>query len=238
MEEALAGDARPKPSRAAVTLVGVLIAVLVVANNLGSVFATTLARDHPAWLIGLNSTNRMLGLTTNQLDPWSYYGIGSARLLVADPLFFLLGRWYGDAAIRWVERKWASQGRVLRLFERGFQRAAYAFVFVAPNNVVCLLAGAGEMSIGGFVAANLTGTAARLYLIRWLGRALASPLEWLLDLFARYRWPFLAASVVAVGLSLWLDRRAVNDELHAAEELAEIEAEIEAEHGGGPGPTA
>ena len=83
---------------------------------------TTLARDHPAVLLTLNSSNRMLGLTTNQLDPWSYYGIGSLRLLVADPLFFLLGRWYGDAAIRWVERKWASQGEVLRMFERGSRR--------------------------------------------------------------------------------------------------------------------
>ena len=155
------GWSSPATPRAAtrwnVALVGTLIGILVIANNVGNLFMTTLARDHPAVLLTLNSSNRMLGLTTNQLDPWSYYGIGSLRLLVADPLFFLLGRWYGDAAIRWVERKWASQGEVLRMFE-GFQKAAYAPVFVAPNNVVCLLAGAGSMPIAGFLAANLAGT--------------------------------------------------------------------------------
>jgi membrane protein DedA with SNARE-associated domain len=223
-------DEPPAPSRAAVTVVGTLIAVLVIANNIGNIFTTTLARDHPAVLLALNSTNRVLGLTTNQLDPWSYYGIGSARLLVADPLFFLLGRWYGDAAIRWVERKWASQGEVLRMFERGFQRAGYLIVFVAPNNVVCLLAGAGTMPIAGFIAANAAGTATRLYLIRRAGEALASPLDAVLDVFERYRLPLLVASFGLVAWSFWSDRRKGADELHAVEELEEIEHEIEIEH--------
>jgi membrane protein DedA with SNARE-associated domain len=220
----------PAPSRAAVTVVGTLIGILVVANNVGNIFITTLARDHPAVLLSLNSTNRVLGLTTNQLDPWSYYGIGSARLLVADPLFFLLGRWYGDAAIRWVERKWASQGEVLRMFERGFQRAGYLFVFVAPNNVVCLLAGAGTMPIAGFIAANAAGTGTRLYLIRRAGEALASPLDAVLDVFERYRVPLLLASFALVAWSFWSDRRKGAHELHAVEELEELEHEIEIEH--------
>jgi membrane protein DedA with SNARE-associated domain len=222
------GDAtRAKPPRRNVALVGTLIGILVIANNVGNLFMTTLARDHPAVLLTLNSSNRMLGLTTNQLDPWSYYGIGSLRLLVADPLFFLLGRWYGDAAIRWVERKWASQGEVLRMFERGFQKAAYAFVFVAPNNVVCLLAGAGSMPIAGFLAANLAGTATRLFLIRRAGEALSSPLDAVLDVFERYRWPLLAISFVVVAASFLSDRRRGAHELHAVEELEDLEDEIE-----------
>ena len=31
--------------------------------------------------------------------PWTFYGVGLARLLISDPLFFLLGNWYGDAAV-------------------------------------------------------------------------------------------------------------------------------------------
>ena len=225
-----ASDAtRSAPSRRTVALVGTAIGVLVVANNIGNLFMTTLARDHPAVLLSLNSTNRMLGLTTNQLDPLSYYGIGSLRLLVADPLFFLLGRWYGDAAIRWVERKWASQGEMLRMFERGFQRYAYAIVFVAPNNVVCLLAGAGSMPIGGFLAANLAGTATRLFLIRRAGEALSSPLDSVLDFFERYRLPLLVVSFVLVAWSFVSDRRRGADELHAVEEIEDIEDEIEDE---------
>jgi membrane protein DedA with SNARE-associated domain len=210
----------------AITVVGGLIAVLVVANNVGNIFMTTLARDHPAVLLSLNSTNRVLGLTTNQLDPLSYYGIGSVRLLVSDPLFFLLGMWYGDAAIRWVERKWASQGEMLRMLERWFDKAAYPVVFLAPNNIVCLLAGASSMPLGGFVAVNIAGTFTRLFLIRQAGEALESPLDGLLDLFERYRWPLLALSAVAVLASFLSDRRRGTDELHAVAELDELEDDL------------
>lgn len=220
---------RPPPSRAAVTVVGGLIAALVVANNVGAIFMTTLARDHPAILLSLNSTNRVLGLTTNQLDPWSYYGIGSARLLVSDPLFFLLGMWYGDAAIRWVERKWASQGELLRMMEQWFEKAKYPVVFVAPNNVVCLLAGASSMPLAGFVAVNVAGTVTRLFLIRRAGEALESPLDGLLDLFARYRWPLLAISAIVVVGSYLADRRRGTDELGAVAELDELDEQVRSE---------
>jgi membrane protein DedA with SNARE-associated domain len=212
-------DERARPPRRHVVLVGALVGILVIANNVGNVLATTLAEDHPAWLLALNSTNRILGLTTNQLDPASYYLIGSLRLLVADPLFFILGVWYGDTAIRWVERKWASQGQVLRMFEQGFSKAAYPVVFLAPNNIVCLLAGASGMPIAAFVAVNLAGTLTRLYLIRALGRAFASPIEQLLDLFAEYRIPLLILSVVLVGASMLMDRRRGRGDLAAVKDL-------------------
>lgn len=221
---------RPRPPRRAVAVVGTLIGVLVVANNLGSIFTTTLAEDHPAWLLALNSSNRSLGLTTNQLDAFSYYALGSMRLLVADPLFFLLGMWYGDAAIRWVERKWASQGEVLRLFERWFEKAAYPVVFFAPNNPVCLLAGASGMPLVGFVIANVSGTIARLVLIRALGRTFESPIERILEFFADYRLPLLVVSIIVVGASFLLDRKRGGGDLDVVEQLEE---ELDADGGAG-----
>jgi membrane protein DedA with SNARE-associated domain len=212
---------RPRPPRHKVAVVGVLIGVLVVANNVGSIFTTTLAEDHPAWLLALNSSNRSLGLTTNQLGAVSYYGLGMLRLLVADPLFFILGLWYGDAAIRWLERKWASQGELARQFERWFDKAAYPIVFLAPNNIVCLLAGASGMPLAGFVATNLAGTLARLYLIRVLGKTFESPIERVLDFFAEYRWPLLVASIVLVGGSFLLDRKRGGSDLDVVEQLEE-----------------
>lgn len=218
-EPEVGGEERTRPPRHRVVLVGTLIGALVIANNLGSIFTTTLAEDHPAWLLAMNATNRTLGLTTNQLDPVSYYLLGSLRLLLADPLFFLLGVWYGDAAIRWVERRWASQGQFLRMMEKGFDKAAYPVVFLAPNNVVCLLAGASSMPIGAFVAVNLAGTVTRLYLIRVLGRAFASPIESLLASFAEYRVPLLVLSAVLVGGSMLMDRRRGRGELEAVKAL-------------------
>jgi membrane protein DedA with SNARE-associated domain len=212
---------RPHPPRRHVVVVGILVGALVVANNVGNIFITTLAEDHPAWLLLLNSTNRTLGLTTNQLDPFSYYGIATVRLLAADPLFFLLGTWYGDAGIRWVERRSTSQGDMLRMFERGFDKAAYPLVFLAPNNVVCLLAGATRMPIAAFVAVNLAGTLTRLYVIRTLGRAFSSPIESLLGVFAEYRGPLLVLSaVLVIGLTV-RDRRAGRGELDVVREMDE-----------------
>ncbi len=212
---------RRRPPRRYVVLVGTLVGALVIANNVGNIFITTLAEDHPAWLLALNSSNRTLGLTTNQLDPVSYFLLGTLRLLVSDPLFFLLGAWYGDAAIRWVERKWASQGEMLRLFERGFDKAAYPVVFLAPNNVVCLLAGASQMPIAAFVSVNLAGTLTRLYLIRVLGQAFSAPIDYVLDLFAEYRVPLLILSAVAVIGSMAMDRKRGRGELEAIRELEE-----------------
>jgi membrane protein DedA with SNARE-associated domain len=210
---------RPKPPRRAIAVVGTLIGVLVIANNVGSIFTTTLAEDHPAWLLALNSSNRSLGLTTNQLDAPAYYGLGMLRLLVSDPLFFLLGMWYGDAAIRWLERKWSSQGELARQVERWFEKAAYPVVFFAPNNIVCLLAGASGMPLAGFVAANVTGTVARLYLIRVLGKAFESPIARVLDFFEEHRIPLLIVSVVAVAGSYLLDRRKGGGDLDVVEQL-------------------
>lgn len=218
---------RPTPPRRAVTIVGVLIGILVVANNAGNLFTTTLARDHPAWLLALNSSNRSLALTTNQLDWWSYYGLGMLRLLISDPLFFLLGTWYGDAAIRWLERKWASQGELARQIERWFDKAAYPIVFLAPNNIVCLLAGASGMPLAGFVAANLAGTAVRLFVIRWVGDVFSDAIDSVLQFFADYRLPLFVLSIVAVGGSYLLDRRKGGGDLDTIKQL-----DAEAETGG------
>jgi membrane protein DedA with SNARE-associated domain len=211
--------ARNRPSKLKVRLVvGVLLA-LVVANTAGDLLTTTLADTHPLLLIALNSRNRVLVLTTNQLDAFSYYGVASLRLLAADPLFFLLGVWYGDAAIRWVERKWASQGQVLRWFEGAFAKASYPLVFLAPNNPICLFAGASGMAIPVFLVLNLSGTVARLYAIRVLGATFESPIEGVLDFFKEYRLPLLALSGVLVVTSVLLDRRKGGGEIEAIKDL-------------------
>src|SRR3546814_4697253 len=85
------------------------------------------------------------------------------------PLFFLLGYWYGDQAVSWMERRTRTFGDTMRQVERWFGRFSYPLVFLAPNNVICLFAGAAGMSVAGFFITNLAGTAFRLYLIRRVG---------------------------------------------------------------------
>ena len=76
---------------------------MVIAAWVGDAFAPQWVDKHPLWLIALNARNRNLILVTNNLDAWSYYGVATLRLLASDPLFFVLGFFYGDRAVAWME---------------------------------------------------------------------------------------------------------------------------------------
>jgi membrane protein DedA with SNARE-associated domain len=218
-DEEQAGAARPRPNRLHLRLVIAALVVLVAASITGDLLTTTLADTHPLLLVLLSSRNRILVLTTNQLDALTYYTVPALRLLVSDPLFFLLGLWYGDAAIRWVERRQSSYGELLRWAERAFSKAAYPLVFLAPNNYICLFAGASGMAVPVFIILNLTGTYFRLYVIRVVGNVFDDAINDVLGVFKDYRLPLLGASAVLIALSLLLDRRRGGGEIEAIREL-------------------
>ncbi|MCB0977014.1 MAG: VTT domain-containing protein [Acidimicrobiales bacterium] len=199
------------PSRLARNLViGTLIA-FVIASNLGNAFLSVLVDERPLLFIALNAQNRNLALASGLLDPWSFYVVGFLRLLAPDPLFFLLGRWYGDSAISWMERKAPAYGQLLRQLERWFDKARIPIVAFAPNNPICLFAGASGMSWSSFLAANVVGTVGRLFLIRTFSNWFEGPLGSLREFIADYRWPLLAVSIALVVLSSVADRRGGRD---------------------------
>src|ERR687897_852785 len=121
-----------RPSRRTLTLIAVPIAVMVVCRMIGDAAAPSLVDTHPLWLVALSPRTRNLVLVTNQLDAWTYYPVALARLVASDPLFFLLGYWYGDAAITWMERRTRTWGSTLRSAEGWFAKASYPIVFDAP----------------------------------------------------------------------------------------------------------
>ena len=182
-------------------LIGPVI-FLVICSNAANVFWATLYEDHPLLLIALSSINRYLILVSDQLDPLSYYAVGTMRLLVSDPLFFLLGYWYGDRALDWMDARAPNYGPMLRRAQRIFGRAAWPLVLVAPNNFICLFAGAAGMRVGVFFAVNLVGTVGRLYLIRVLGDTFSSPIDDVRAFVGEYRWWVLGLSALAVAWSL------------------------------------
>ena len=237
-EEAATGSpdqaeaSRPRPSRRVITVIGVLLAAMVIMNWVGDALTTTWADRHPAWLIALNSRNRVLALTTNQLDAWSYYSIASARLLASDPLFYLLGLWYGDSAITWMEKRTQTWGEMLRQLEGWFGKAAYPLVFLAPNNPICLFAGAAGMPVKAFLVLNVTGTFARLFVIRRAGEAFEAPLDDVLGFFGEYRLPLFIASVVLLVVSIALEAKRGETEVTS---LSRLDDELEAERTGPDG---
>ena len=227
--------ARSKPSRLTFWLLVGPLVVLVIASYVGDALAPTLVDKHPLWLISLNARNRNLVLVTNELDAWSYYLVGTVRLLLADPLFYLIGYFYGDAAVRWAERRSRTFGGMLRSIERFFEKASYPLVLLAPNNPICLFAGASGMSPPVFLALNITGTIGRLILIRWVGDIFSSPLDVLLDFIKEYRLPLTGVTIAITGFLVWSESRGEGEsELEALmrleDELEEVEEEIIHEH--------
>ena len=210
-----------RPSRSQLVLVVTPIVALIAAAYVGDALTTTWADRHPLLLTLLNPRSRVLVLTTNQLDTVSYYLAAGLRLLATDPLFYLLGRWYGDAMVVWVEKRSKTFGEQVRLYERAFAKAAYPLVFIAPNPYICLFAGASGMAVPSFFTINIVGTLARLYLIRRVGEAFDTPIHSVLKFFDHYRLPLFVFSVALVVFILWSDRRKGKDEIGSMLELAE-----------------
>jgi membrane protein DedA with SNARE-associated domain len=210
----------------------VLAVGFIVMSNVGDALAPRLVDTHPLTLIALNSRNRNLILATNQLDALGYYVVGTLRLLASDPLFFLLGYWYGDGAIRWMERRTRTLGQTMRQWEGWFSKAAYPCVFVLPNQYICLFAGAAGMSVPGFFAVNLAGTFTRLYLIRRLGEAFDAPINDVLHFIGDYRTPLLIASVLIVSVMAFFELRKGSGEIDALIHLDDELGDAPADHAG------
>lgn len=219
-----------RPSRTMPTLVAAPIVALIVAANVGDAIAPALVDTHPNWLIALSARNRNMVLVTNEIDAWSFYGIGVVRQFMAEPLFFLLGYWYGDAAVRWMERRTKTWGTMMRRFEQGFGKLAYPLVFAVTNNVISLLAGASRMSMRAFIAVGLAGTVTRLVLIRIFGEVFESPLDSVVDWIGDNRIPLLVVTVGLVILSLATEwkRGEADPTLSQLDEESRAEDEAEA----------
>jgi membrane protein DedA with SNARE-associated domain len=221
---------RQAPSRRTLTLIVVPLIGLVIAAQVGDALAPSLLPDengeggNPLLLILLNSRNRWLIGVVNHISLFWYYVIGTARALVSDPIFYLLGFWYGDSAVRWMERRTPTFGGLMRSLEKAFRRWGYPLVFIAPNNWVCLLAGSAGMSPLLFLVLNVTGTITRLVLIMFLGEAFETPINWVLGFISEYRVPLLILSVTVVGLTVWNESRKGTSEI---EQLRRLEQELD-----------
>jgi membrane protein DedA with SNARE-associated domain len=217
---------RPQPSRRTLWLLLTPIAALSLAGMLGDWFAAALINEHPLLQMFINPRNRYLALASNRVDTVPFYVVGFLRLVLTDPLFFLVGYYYGDAGLRWAERKMGDDAGMIKAVERFFAKASYPIVLLMPNGYVCMMAGAAGMPLGVFILLNVTGTAFRLVLIRELSATFDGPLEAILRFIQRYQW-WLVGFSVAVGLyQVISNRRKGKGEIALPSTMsAELEAE-------------
>lgn len=200
MEES---EERPKPSRRTLVL---LVAPIIVITSMGVIataFTPALAARHPLLLIALDSRNRFLVLA-REVDIVPFVVVALLRRTLTDPLFYLLGRFYGQGALHWLEKK-AGFGPLVGVAENFFRRASYPMVFFFPGAIVCALAGQTGMSLPRFMLTNVSGTLAAILAVRRFSDLVSSPVEGLLGFFERNIVVTTAVTVALVALSLVLN---------------------------------
>jgi membrane protein DedA with SNARE-associated domain len=177
-------------------------AIAVAATTVADWIWPSLITDHPLALVALSSKNRFLLLTAPQLSFAAFFIVGFLRLIVTDPLTYLLGRQYGEGALDWIERKSGTTSpgdSIVRKAERLFGRAAPLVILIAPSAIWCLLAGAARMRVWLFVTCNVVGTVGRLLLFWMAADAFREPLENVLESLENIQGPLLAVTI-ALGV--------------------------------------
>jgi membrane protein DedA with SNARE-associated domain len=218
-----AGIETSRPSsRASLTLLVVPMVAVTAVAQVGDALAPTLLVEHPLLLVAMIPRTRYLVLTAPLVDVVPFFVVGLVRLVLTDPVFFAFGRRYGDVGIRWIERKSGSP-RTVQTAERWFRKASHPIVAVAPNNLVCVLAGATGMRTAPFLVLNLGGTAARMALVVLVGDLFSDQLLDVTDFVGRYRWWLTGISVSLVTISVWRARHTGRSEI---ETVGEVEAEL------------
>lgn len=200
------------------------LSILIAAISLftawgGSALAPQLVDNNPRALIALNPSNPNLILVSNQMSDAWFFAIGFFRLVASDPFNYLIGLHFGDQAFAWLERRSRTYGPYIRQMESYFRRFAVPIVFLAPNNVVCIIAGGIHMKARTFILANCTGTLVRLLLINRFGVRFESPISGVVDFIAENRVYFLILSVGVIAWTILGEFRGDNTELGALREL-------------------
>jgi membrane protein YqaA with SNARE-associated domain len=215
--------------RTLLTLFLIPVTALAVAGVVANAILPTLIADVPALVPALTTRADRLLLVAPLLPGEVFLGVALVRELVGDPLFYLFGRRYGDAGIRWIERRSGPDSRWLRTIERLFRRAAYVVVAVWPINVVCLLAGATKMRPLAFFSLNITGTLVRIGLIFVIGDLLQDPIRSIVSFITEYQWYLTGVTFTLVAVSLVHQGRRGRGPVETVDELRHELAVAQAE---------
>src|SRR5439155_17782783 len=199
---------RDRPSRRTLVLLVGPIVVLWIVGTIANALTPWLLSHHPLALIWLEPRNRNLVAASPRVDTLPFVVAGVVRRVSSDPLFFIVGHLYGEAGVRWIERKMGEGGVAIRWVERWFKRASWPMVFLFPGALVCVLAGATGMGIVTFAALNLCGTIAIVVALRVLADHIRGPVDALLRFNDRnVKWLTIASIVLVLVWLVWQRRQ-------------------------------
>jgi uncharacterized membrane protein YdjX (TVP38/TMEM64 family) len=163
--------------------------MLFVIGTIGSNIGPALVDENPILVISLSSRNRNLFGSVPYIDPLAYSLIGFFRVLAAGVALYLVGRWYGQRALGWVEGNMGELPAIYRWTERAVDRFGWlALVAMPGSNVVCLLVGHRKMRPIPFLALISVGIVIKLAVLWVGGRIFEDQIRSFLDAIERYQW--------------------------------------------------
>ena len=182
----------------------VLFVALVVCTNIAAGTWAALESEHPLKLLALSSRNRYLVLTVPALSssPLQWAIVGALRLMAAAIVCHMIGRCYGDRALRWFWRFLGMPQEQVAKFEQQVAKAEWIVVpFFVGSNIVWALTGAAKTTWRRLAPMFVVGTVGRLLLLRWLAHAFRSQLVSVINWTNKYQLYILIGSVVLVVLA-------------------------------------
>ena len=166
-----------------------LVSVLFAAGTIGTNIGPALVDDRPLLVILLSSRNRNLLGSIPYIDAPTFFLVGFGRLLLAATALFLVGRWYGDRALRWTESQVGEMPAIYHWTERVTRKAGWVAVFLMPgSNIVCLLVGHMKMYPRQFITVASAGIATRLVVLWFGGKAVEDQIESFVSWINDYQW--------------------------------------------------
>ena len=196
---------------------------MVALNILGFVTnasAPKLLRDHPLTLMILNPRYRYMVVAAPRVDALPFYLIGVARLLFSDPIYFLLGWFYGDRAIKYFNDVAGEQ--TVESTRRFFLRASAVMALFFAGPIICVLAGAAKMKPRLFFTLDVIGTIVVVALLRLFSDAMGGFIKSFLRFNDRnYKW----LMVLTVASTLIVVARVGGRRMKAARSLADDAAD-------------
>jgi len=215
-----------------ITVLAVPMAAFTIALYVGNALAPTLLRDAPLTLIVLSPKTRWLLLASPNLEAHWYFAVPLLRACAFLTTYFLVGRWFGDRALRWAESRSGRGLAPLLWIERRFHRARVPVTFLLPGNVSAMLAGSDRMPAPLFFGVALAGVTVRLGAVRLLADVFERPILGVLDWISEYQLILTVASVgLVVAWAAWSNRRGVGPEENPEEIVEDL-----AEHADDPPP--
>ena len=187
----------PSPGARRVAVLVGLLALIGAISFLGDAMSPVLLRQNRLALVALTPRSAYVVAAARDVPFPLLLLVAVARLGVADPVHFVLGREAGPAVLARAQRT-RLLGRVARRLPSTSDNVWLSAVAISPTAKTMVVAGGLDLPAGRVAVANVVGTVARVLVVWTAGRAFPSAGEALAVLSAWVAAPCAAGAAAVV----------------------------------------